>query len=178
MSGMAQIEVSLATFKAIEAARLSFNESHDEIMRRVLATPKSRTRELINDALRSRPPMTRRRGNISVDLFGRNLPVANLKAAYIAILTALVRHKPSLFEHLESEGRTRRRWISRTAEGLYADSPHLARDHAHTILPGWFLDTNLSRAQIDQRLESACKIAGYRYRQDMQIIEGAVAKLP
>jgi hypothetical protein len=175
MSGMAQIEVSLATFKAIEAARLSFGESHDEIVRRVLASPKSNTRALVNEAVRNRPPLTRRRGHVSVDLFGRIVPVANLKGAYIAILSALIRHKPSLFEHMESEGRTRRRWIARAAEGLYGDSPHLARDHAHQILPGWYLDTNLSRVQIDQRLAVACKVAGYRFGDDMRIIEGAVA---
>ena len=35
MSGMAQIAVSLDTWKAIEAARLSLGESHDEIVRRL-----------------------------------------------------------------------------------------------------------------------------------------------
>ena len=170
MSATAQIEVSLATFKAIEAARLSFGESHDEIVQRVLAAPRAQ-RAIARDT----PPSTRRRGNVSVELFGRAQPVANLKAAYIAALTALLRHKPSLFEHLAQEGRTRRRWIARSADGLYADSPHLARDHAHEILPGWFLDTNLSRAQIDQRLAIACKIAGYRYGDDARIVDGAVA---
>ena len=170
MSATAQIEVSLDTFKAIEAARLSFGESHDEIVRRVLASPRA-----ARIATRTAAPATRRRGNVSVELFGRAQPAANLKAAYIAALTALVRHKPSLFEHLAQEGRTRRRWIARSAEGLYADSPHLADNHAHQILPGWFLDTNLSRAQIDQRLAIACKNAGYRYGEDARIIEGAVA---
>ena len=177
MSGMAQIDVSLATFKAIEAARLSFGESHDEIVRRVLAVRQSRAQSAIRESARAAPPATRRRGHVSVDLFGREQPVANFKAAYIAILTALLRHKPSLFEHLADEGKTRRRWIARTADGLYADSPHLARDHAHAMPGDWFLDTNLSRAQIDQRLEAACKIAGYRYNEDVRIMDGAVAKL-
>lgn len=178
MSGTAQIEVSLATFKAIEAARLSFSESHDEIVRRALAVRLSRSQSAAREAARIAPPAIRRRGNISVDLFGRAQPVANLKSAYIAILNALLRHKPSLFEHLAGEGRTRRRWIARTPEGLYADSPHLARDHAFPLRGDWYLDTNLSRAQIDQRLETACRIAGYRYTADVRIIDGAVANLP
>ncbi len=172
MSGMAQIEVSLTTFKAIEAARLSFGESHDEIVRRVLATRRSRSQAMIRDAARPTPPPTRRRGTTSAILFGRTEPVANLKQGYIAILTALVRHKPSLFEHLAQEGRTRRRWVARTPEGLYADSPHLARDHAWPLPGDWFLDTNLSRAQIDQRLEVACKVAGYRYGDDLKLVDG------
>ncbi len=178
MSGTAQIEISLATFKAIEAARLSFGESHDEIVRRVLAIGIGRQRSIARQTARLGPPSTRRRGNIAVDLFGRSQPVANLKSAYIAILTALVRHKPSLFEHLSSEGCTRRRWIARNAEGLYADSPHLARDHAHPLPGDWFLDTNLSRAQIDQRLAVACRIAGYVYRKDLAITDMAVTSLP
>jgi hypothetical protein len=172
MSGMAQIEVSLATFKAIEAARLSFGESHDEIVRRVLATRRSRSQALIRETARTAPPPTRRRGVAIVALFGRDQPVANLKQGYITILAALVRHKPSLFEHLAQEGRTRRRWIARTPAGLYADSPHLARDHAWPLPGDWFLDTNLSRAQIDQRLEVACKIAGYRYGDDLKLSDG------
>jgi hypothetical protein len=172
MSGTAQIEVSLATFKAIEAARLSFGESHDDIVRRALAVRQSRSQALIRETARIAPPATRRRGNVSVGLFGRREAVANLKGGYIAILTALVRHKPSLFEHLAQEGRTRRRWIARTPEGLYADSPHLARDHAWPLSGDWFLDTNLSRAQIDQRLEVACRIAGYRYGTDLTLDDG------
>jgi hypothetical protein len=175
MSGTAQIEVSLATFKAIEAARLSFAESHDEIVRRALCAGRGRGTQLARESARLSPRATRRRGNVSVDLFGRTVPVANLKAAYIAVLMALVRHKPSLFELLSGEGRTRRRWIARTAEGLYADSPHLARDHAHGLPGDWFLDTNLSRAQIDQRLEVACRLSGYAYRKDLGIIDAAVA---
>ena len=178
MTGLAQIEISLATFKAIEAARLSFTETHDEIVRRALALRVSRSQMTVRNSARAAPPATRRRGNISVKLFGNSQPVANLKSAYICILKGLVRHKPSLFEHLADEGRTRRRWIARSAEGLYADSPHLARDHAFPIQGDWHLDTNLSRAQIDQRLEAACRIAGYRYGSDVRIIEGAVAKLP
>ena len=175
MSGMAQIEVSLATFKAIEAARLSFAESHDEIVRRALAVRRSNAQNAAREGAWPVARATRRRGNISVDLFGRIEQVANFKAAYIAILTALLRHKPSLFDHLADEGRTRRRWIARSPEGLYADSPHLARDHAHALAGEWFLDTNVSRAQIDQRLTIACKIAGYGYGKDLRILDGIVA---
>ena len=114
-------------------------------------------------------------GNIAVDLFGRSVPVANLKGAYIAILNALLRHKPSLFELLAYEGTPRRRWIARSTDALYAQSPHLARDHALGIGGDWFIDTNLSRKQIDQRLAAAAKIAGYRYGEDVSISEGAVS---
>lgn len=172
MGGMTQIEVTLATYKAIEAARLSFSESHDEIVRRVMA---SRRIPRTSDGRRQSLPATRRRGNISVQLFGRCVDVANLKGGYIAILNSLARHKPSLFELLSHQGTRRRRWIARDAAGLYLESPHLAEDHALAIGGDWFIDTNLSRKQIEQRLAVAAKLSGYRYGEDVSITEKPVA---
>lgn len=106
-------------------------------------------------AARSCAPPTRKRGNISVEIFGRSHPVANLKGAYVSALTALLRHKPSLFELFAHEGTNRRRWIARDAAKLYPESPHLARYHALSVAGDWQLDTNLSRVQIDQRLARA-----------------------
>lgn len=170
MGGMAQIEVSLDTWKAIEAARLSLAESHDEIVRRALATRRSARQDPLRTAARKAAPAVRRRGDISIEAFGRREPVANLKAAYVAILTALVRHKPALFERLATKGGSRRRWIAREAAALFPTSPHLARDHAYPLPGEWWLDTNLSRAQIEKRLEEAAKIAGYRYGEDVRIV--------
>lgn len=172
MTGMTQIEVTLATYKAIEAARLSFGESHDEIVQRVMS---ARRLPRSPEGARQGPPATRRRGNISVQLFGRSVDVANLKGAYIAILNSLLRHKPSLFELLSHQGTRRRRWIARKANELYLESPHLANDHALSIGGDWFVDTNLSRKQIDQRLTTAARLAGYRYGEDVSIIEMPVA---
>lgn len=172
MNEMAQIEVTLSTYKAIEAARLSFEETHDEIVQRVLS---SRRMPRLLGVERQTPPTTRRRGNISANLFGREVPVANLKGAYIAILNGLLRHKPSLFELLSHEGTNRRRWIARRAVELYPESPHLAADHALAIGGDWFVDTNISRKQIDQRLAVTTRLAGYRYGEDITIVEGPVA---
>jgi hypothetical protein len=172
MSGTAQISISLATYKAIEAQRLSMVEDHDAIIRRALAVRIERRSRLLPEMSRHCAPPQRRRGNISVHLFGQVTPVANLKAAYVAILSCLVKHKPSLFERLAQEGSARRRWAASKGEGLYAESPHLVRDHALQIGPGWWIDTNLSRAQIDQRLHVAARIAGYTFGEDVRIIGG------
>lgn len=170
MTGMAQIAVSLDTYKAIEAARLSLAESHDEIVRRVLAAGRSRRTAPARIAARAAAPAPRRRGDVAIELFGKRTPATNLKAAYIAALTALARHKPSLFEHLAGEGGKRRRWIARDAARLFPGSPHLARDHAQPLAGDWLLDTNLSRAQIESRLTRAAAIAGYRYGEDIRIL--------
>lgn len=169
MTGMAQIAVSLDTWKAIEAARLSLSESHDEIVRRLANASRSRKGATIRAIARGAAPSTRRRGNVRVSAFGSEEPVANLKLAYVTALARLMRHKPSLFELLSLKGGNRRRWIAREAEGLYPGSPHLARDHAYAM-NGWWLDTNLSRAQIEARLDEACRIAGYRYGEDVCVL--------
>ncbi len=170
--GTSEIAISLATYKAIESARMSLNESHDEIIRRVFARGGGRSGRSFAETARMVQPATRRRGNITVDLYGQQRPVANLKQAYVTILQSLVKHKPSLFELMAHEGTSRRRWIARDAASLFPHSPHLVRDHALDIAPDWLLDTNLSRAQIDTRLTVACRIAGYRYRGDVSIIGG------
>lgn len=175
MTGMTQIDVTLGTYKAIEAARLSLTESHDDIVRRVLAAKRSARTAALRESARATPPAPRRRGDVSVDLFGRILPVANCKYAYLAILNALVRHKPSLLELLADEGTPRRRWVARSADALFSGSPHLARDHATAAHGDWFVDTNVSRKQIDQRLAVAAKLAGYRYGEDVRIAEGSSA---
>lgn len=169
MSGMAQISVSLSTWKAIESQRLSFQEDHDAIIRRVLVTKKS---QLGRALLRQDIPVQRRRGNMNVTVAGRVTPTANLKSAYIEILRQLVKIRPSLFQQLLKEGSQRRRWIATKAEELFPLSPHLVRDHAHQIAPNWFVDTNLSKAQIETRLETACTISGNRFGSDVGIIEG------
>jgi hypothetical protein len=170
MTGTAEIAVSLATFKVIEAARLSFGESHDEIIRRIFARGTSRNAQPMREGARYAPPLKRRRGDVRIELFGREQPVPNLKYGYIAALQSLVRHKPALFELLSLEGTSRRRWAARTTDALFPGSPHLARDHAHEVMAGWFIDTNLSRAQIETRLSLACKIAGYKFGEDVRIL--------
>lgn len=171
MSGLHAVSVSLATYKAIESQRLSFTESHDAIIRRALAERSQRrvsTANRVAQILRRAP---RRRGNIHVRLFGQAQQVLNLKDAYLVILAALVRKHAGLFQLLAIEGTARRRWIATSAEALFVTSPHLAVDHAHEIAPNWFVDTNLSRAQIVARLTIASARAGFRYGEDVTIVE-------
>ena len=74
MSGTAEIAISLSTYKAIEAARLSLVESHDEIIRRIFATGTSRRAQPIRDLKRVTPPASRRRGNIKLTYLAAKFP--------------------------------------------------------------------------------------------------------
>ncbi|MFM9977941.1 MAG: hypothetical protein ACKVOP_07855, partial [Sphingomonadaceae bacterium] len=105
-------------------------------------------------------------------IFERKQSVFNLRDAYLVILAALVRHRASLFQLLLAEGTKGRRWIAATPGALFVTSPHLAHEHAHEIAPGWFVDTNLSRAQIIARLTTAARLAGCDYGEDVRIVEG------
>ncbi len=172
MDGTTQVHVSLATWKAIEAQRLSFAESHDAIIRRALAERAGKRARVAGRTALATRGAPRRRGNLKVVVFGREQSVLNLRNAYLVILTALVRHKASLFQQLAVEGSARRRWIAPTAEALFVSAPHLATEHAHEIAPNWFVDTNVSRAQIIARLTVAARLAGYRFGEDVRIVEG------
>lgn len=165
------MSISLATYRAIEAQRLSFSESHDAIIRRALSERTSKRRPATGRSMDAIRGAGRRRGNCRIIIRGKAEAVMNLKDAYLTILTALVRHKASLFQLLAFEGTDRRRWIAPSAEALFVTSPHLAADHAHEIAPNWFVDTNVSRAQIMSRLTVACRLAGYRFGEDVTIVE-------
>lgn len=170
MSGMTEVNVSLATYKAIEAQRLSFAESHDAIIRRALAERVARRRR--TPALLGPRGVARRRGRVAITLFGRETPCLNLRDAYLAGLRGLVRHAPALFERMAEQGSPRRRWAARAPEALYLTAPHLAGQFAEQIAPDWFVDTNVSRAQIVARLDKACRLAGYRFGEDLVLAEG------
>ncbi len=170
MSGTAQISVSLATWKAIESQRLSFEEDHDSIIRRALSARTTQRKQVAQALARHDVAVQRKRGNMSIVVAGRTTPVANLKDAYITILSQLVKKRPSLFQQLLKEGNDRRRWIAMTAEALFPLSPHLARQHAHQIAPNWYVDTNLSKAQIEVRVMKAAELAGHRYGDDVRIV--------
>ena len=81
MSGLTNVSLSLATYKAIEAQRLSFAESHDAIIRRALAVRSGqRTRTVARAGLLARGA-PRKRGRVRVVLFGREQDVFNLRDA-------------------------------------------------------------------------------------------------
>jgi hypothetical protein len=171
MTGLTNVSLSLATYKAIEAQRLSFAESHDAIIRRALVERSGRRSQIVGRAALLARGAPRKRGRVRVVLFGREQDVFNLRDAYLVIVTALTRHKASLLHLLANEGSERRRWVARSPEALFVTAPHLAAEHAHQIAPDWFIDTNVSRAQIMARLAVAARIAGYAFGEDVRIVE-------
>ena len=171
MNGLTNISLSLATYKAIEAQRLSFGESHDAIIRRALADRSGRRGQTAGRVALLARGTPRRRGRVRVVLFDREQHVLNLRDAYLVIVMTLVRHKACLLQLLANEGSERRRWVARSPEALFVTAPHLAAEHAHQLSPEWFIDTNVSRAQIVKRLTVAARLAGHVFGENVQIIE-------
>jgi hypothetical protein len=116
--------------------------------------------------------MRRKRGDMAIEISGREIQVANLKGAYIEILSQMVKIRPSLFQMLLKEGGDRRRWIALSPKELFPLSPHLVRQHAYQIAPNWFIDTNLSKSQIHARCDRICALAGLMFGQEVRIIGG------
>ncbi len=172
MAGLTNVSLSLATYKAIEAQRLSFGESHDAIIRRALVARSGRRSQLAGRAALLARGAPRKRGQVRVVLFGREQSVFNLRDAYLVIINALTRHKASLLQLLANEGSAQRRWVARSPEALFVSAPHLAAEHAHQLSPEWHIDTNVSRVQIVARLTVAAQIAGYAFGEDVRIVEG------
>lgn len=52
---------------------------------------------------------------------------------------------------------------------LYLSSPHLAAKYAIELVPGWFVDGNLSEEQVGKRARAAALAIGLTYGTDVWI---------
>jgi predicted type IV restriction endonuclease len=89
-------------------------------------------------------------------------------------LTRIIKHLASkdatFLERLEVRTRGRsRNHIARSRAAVYPQRPDLA-DKAIEILPGWFLDTNISNREKLQIVAQACEVAGLRLGRDIALV--------
>lgn len=175
---MRTIEIGLDVHRLIEAARTSFEQSEDDILRSLLQSQSVP----VAAENRSEPKSTetaiaigkRTTGQWSVidgdtTYFGRNL-----REAYITAVSCLAKRNPSLLEALAKLGGTRRRAVAAKASDLYPRSPHLAdpqKNNWHK-LGDWYVDLNLSRNSVAKRIKHFCTLSGVNYGKDFQIKEG------
>jgi negative regulator of replication initiation len=170
---VAQVGIDEEVRRLIERHRLSLTESENDILRRVLPrVPPAPPLPGALAAAASPPPRgTRRRGQWTVEVQGERIAVANLKAAYRALLEILhSRHPDFLAAFAEEKGR-RRLFVARTPAQLYPASPHLAKRHAAPLASGWYFDTNVSTTQVARRARVAARLCGLRYGADVRILE-------
>jgi hypothetical protein len=165
MGKMKQIAIDVDVNRAIESNRLSFGESENDILRRMVL-------ETTVTAPRPRKPSTRQvrqRGDWEVHLNGSTYDAANLKDAYCQLLGLLGKSDSAFFDRFATRQARARRFVARKPEALYLNSPHLAKDHASPLQGGWYVDTNLSTEQVAFRAREAADTAGLTYGTQVKI---------
>jgi hypothetical protein len=170
---VSQVEIDMEVQRLIERHRRSFAESENDILRRVLPlVPPSPPPSGWLATIASPPPRgTRRRGQWTLEVQGERIPVANLKAAYRALLEILDARYPDFLAAFAEEKGRRRLFVARTPAQLYPASPHLAERHAAALASGWYFDTNVSTTQVARRARVAARICGLRYGAQVRILE-------
>ena len=158
------IEIDIDVYRAIEARRTSFQQSHNEILRDVFGAPHI-TQE--SPVLSAPNPRTRRTGAFAFQLHGKRVEAGSLKDTYLRCLQALAELEPQFLENLSSVSTKSRRIVARQPEHLYLKTPKLASKFAMALPGGWWADTNLSRQQCESRLKSACDVARIRFGRDL-----------
>lgn len=98
-------------------------------------------------------------------------PCRSGKEVLVAVFEAFAQRDPTFLERFAARpkhGRTRR-YLARSPEELYPGRPDLAREHSYRLTSGWYLGTNVSRAQIETIIEMACEVLPARYGKDLAV---------
>ncbi len=178
MAELRQILVDLDVNRAIEANRQSFSESENDILRRMVL--KASEAANVTVPVAALVPVTdldppqfgsRKMGHWQAGLLGKVVAATSLKDAYCKYVLLAHQHDGGfLGRYAKLKGKTRR-FVARVPQSLYLKSPHLAKDHAIELIPGWFVDGNLSESQIGQRVRAAARELGIAYGKDAWIRE-------
>lgn len=190
---MKQIAVDVDVNRVIEAARRSFAETPNDILRRILlgrseppAAPQAPVAPSDAPPSDASPPDAPLVAVTELDLprFGQRamghwqarvadavVGASSLREAYCRLLVLAHQHDPAFLGRFARLGSKARRFIARNPTDLYLKSPHLAKDHAVELVPGLFVDTNLSETQIAQRARAAARELGLHYGKDAWIRE-------
>lgn len=158
MPRMKAIEIDIDVYRAIEARRTDFGQLHNDILREVFNLTNSRS---------SADPSRRRTGTYAYELLGERVEEGSLQAAYVGCLLQIAELKPAFLEQLSQQSTKSRRIVARDKEGLYLKTPELSGKYARPLTDGWWVDINLSRQQCEQRLRTACDVAGLKFDRDL-----------
>ena len=86
-----------------------------------------------------------------------------MKAAYISCLRKLTERDPQFLVRLSEKTTRSRRIVAQNPRDLYFRRPELSKQFASRLTDQWWVDTNLSRQQCEQRLKTACDVAGLQF---------------
>ena len=185
------LQLDLQAYRALEAQRVSLEESQLDILKRVLGRhdapvtadgsggPDRDTRPARASRLRHAAPppagwqdthghCDRKTGHFRVQLAGHFQFADSQKAAYRLALIWLDKYKPGTLGRLANEPQRRRRIVAASPQDLYPKSPALVK-MAEKLTDDWYVDVNLSKEQKLSRLKSACRVAGLVFGEDLII---------
>lgn len=163
-----QISIDVEVNRIIESNRNTFSESENDILRRLLVIPAAQTHASVKAPDRL-PQDTRRRGAWSVQITGEEFQATNMKNAYCIMLRELANLDSNFLIEFSKQKSRSRRFVAREAMSLYQSSPDLAKDYAAELVPGWYVDTNLSQQQVKKRAQAAAEVAGLKYGTEVTI---------
>jgi hypothetical protein len=150
------IEIDIDVHKAIEARRISFAESANDILRRQFDIRSDRN----SDASAGLPRPTlgdkkrRRSGSYTVTWAGGEVSGVSLKDVLKKAILAREKKSPGFLETLSRHRTSRgRRIVARKPEELYPGNPHLVEQGAERLDSRWWLDTNISTGQCQRYLD-------------------------
>ena len=156
------IEIDIEVYRAIETRRKSFAQSENDILREVFGISPVSLRLPLS------PKRPRRTGRCAFALLGERVEGDSLKGAYMNCLRQLAELDPQLLERLSEKTTKARRIVARRPEDLYLKkSAEFAEEHAEQLTDQWWVDTNLSRSGFEQRLKTACEVAGIGFGSDL-----------
>ncbi|PUE06061.1 hypothetical protein B9Z51_17640 [Limnohabitans sp. T6-5] len=78
---------------------------------------------------------------------------------------------PERFAARPKHGR-KRRYLAKSPNELYPGRPDLAASHFAKLSSGWFIGTNVSKAQIERITEIACEVARLRFGSQLNVSIG------
>lgn len=111
---------------------------------------------------------------VGFTLEGKFHPCRNGREVLIGVFEALAVRDASFLERFASRpkhGRTRR-YLARSPTELYPGRPDLAAEHFSKLKSGWYVGTNVSRAQIERIAEMACEVARLRFGRELTVNVG------
>jgi len=161
------IEIDLDVHREIELARTSFDESENQILRRVLKLDKPMSP--IPTGKSRRKGLSRRTGTYRISVHQDEIVESSLKDAYKSALRMLAESDPGFLERLAEHKTSARRIVARTPADLYLKTPDLAAQFAERLVDDYWLDTNLSQQQIISRLRTAARVAKCQFGRDVAI---------
>jgi len=160
---MTTIEIDLDVYKGIEARRISFDESHNDILRGDYGVHgiAHRAAAQIGALPIGRAKQSRRSGNYAAAWLGGDVRATSLKSLLKGTILELAKSRPGFIDELSKHRTSRgRRIVARKAEELYPNNPQLVEHGAEQLDSRWWYDTNVSTGQCSKYLAVIGELSG------------------